>query len=154
MKLSFENQHKMREPLVLALGVVLGLFAERLRQRASQRRPPIRAPGFKPWRMSKWVRYNGVVETQGLCGDPKATVAEQTAQALAKLDAILAENALARGALISVSIYIADMATFDEMNKVYDPWLDADSKPTRACVQAQLGGGAAVEIRASAWCDA
>ena len=73
MKLSFENQHKMREPFVLALGVVLGLFAERLRQRASQRRPPIRAPGFKPWRMSKWVRYNGVVETQGLCGDPKAT---------------------------------------------------------------------------------
>ena len=97
-------------------------------------------------------RSTGCQRSRHSCGDPAASVETQTAQALAKLDMILAENALTRGALISVSIYIADMATFDEMNAVYDPWLDADSKPTRACVQAQLGGGAAVEIRASAWC--
>ena len=57
----------------------------------------------------------------------------------------------APGHLLSVQIWISDMANFEEMNGVYDPWLDADSKPTRACVQAQMGHGAAVEIRASAW---
>ena len=56
----------------------------------------------------------------------------------------------APGHLLSVQIWISDMANFEEMNGVYDPWLDADSKPTRACVQAQMGHGAAVEIRASA----
>ena len=90
----------VRDPIVLALGLVLGMFAERLlssRSGVARRPKPIRAPGIKPWRMSKYVMYNGVLETQGFCGDPKASVAEQTAQALAKLDGVLAEQGLTRG---------------------------------------------------------
>ena len=75
--------------------------------------PPIRAPGIKAWRMSKYVIYGGILRTQGLCGDftkmPSGT-AQQTAEALEKLDGILTEAGLARKNLIAITIYIADIS--------------------------------------------
>ena len=72
----------------------------------------------------------------------------------AKLDAILTDAGVTRAHLIAVTIFIADIsqANFDEMNSIYDAWIDPQSKPTRLCVQAQIGHGAAVEIRAEAAC--
>mmetsp|Transcript_21926 Transcript_21926/g.62886 ORF Transcript_21926/g.62886 Transcript_21926/m.62886 type:complete len:158 (+) Transcript_21926:98-571(+) len=119
--------------------------------------PPIRAPGIKAWRMSKYVIYGGVLRTQGLCGDfskmPSST-AQQTAEALEKLDGILNESGLARKNLIAITIYIADISpeNFEEMNQVYDKWVDPEGLPTRLCVQAKMGHNAAVEIRAEAFC--
>jgi len=119
---------------------------------------PIRAPGIKAWRMSKWVKHGGILRTQGLCGDfgkmPSST-AQQTAEALQKLDDILTDAGLGRKNLLAVTIYIADISpdNFDEMNSVYDEWVDPDGLPTRLCVQAKMGHGAAVEIRAEAYCD-
>jgi len=118
--------------------------------------PPVRAPGIKAWRMSKWVKHNGILRTQGLCGDfskmPSST-SQQTAEALEKLDGILKEAGLTRKHLIAITIYIADISpeNFEEMNKVYDAWVDPEGLPTRLCVQAKMGHGAAVEIRAEAY---
>ena len=39
------------------------------------------------------------------------------------------------------------------MNSVYDKWIDPEALPTRLCVQAKMGHGAAVEIRAEAYCE-
>ena len=117
--------------------------------------PPIRAPGIKAWRMSKYVIYGGVLRTQGLCGDfskmPSST-GQQTKEALEKLDGILSAAGLERKNLIAITIYIADISpeNFEEMNQVYDQWVDPDSLPTRLCVQAKMGHNAAVEIRAEA----
>ena len=146
-----------RDASLVAIGVVAGaLIAKRL---LSRRRPPIRAPGVKAWRMSKWVSYGGIIRTQGICGDltkcHESSTATQTAEALAKLDAILEDAGVTRGHLIAITIFIADIsqANFDEMNGVYDAWIDPNNKPTRLCVQAQIGHGAAVEIRAEAYCE-
>lgn len=117
--------------------------------------PPIRAPGIKAWRMSKYVIYGGVLRTQGLCGDfskmPSST-GQQTKEALEKLDGILSEAGLERRNLIAITIYIADISpeNFEEMNQVYDKWVDPEGLPTRLCVQARMGHNAAVEIRAEA----
>ena len=146
-----------RDASLVAIGVVAGaLIAKRM---LSRRRPPIRAPGVKAWRMSKWVSYGGIIRTQGICGDltkcHESSTATQTAEALAKLDAILEDAGVTRGHLIAITIFIADIsqANFDEMNGVYDAWIDPNNKPTRLCVQAQIGHGAAVEIRAEAYCE-
>ena len=144
-----------RDVALVAIGVCVGaVIAKRL---LSTKRP-VRAPGVKAWRMSKWVKFGGVIRTQGICGDlskcHESSTATQTKEALAKLDAILTDAGVTRAHLIAVTIFIADIsqANFDEMNSVYDAWIDPQSKPTRLCVQAQIGHGAAVEIRAEAAC--
>ena len=101
--------------------------------------------------MSKWVKHAGRIETQGLVGtDAASSIDDQTAQALAKLDAILTEAGSSRDKLLSVTIYLRDIERdFEGMNGVYDAWLGTD-KPRRACVQAKLGHSWLVEIRAQA----
>lgn len=162
----------------VAAAAVVGVLLERLRARRSHALIE-RAPGFKAWRMSKWVKHAGRIETQGLVGtDASGSIAEQTAQALAKLDAILTEAGSSKDALLSVTIYLRDIVThgvpalhcvsarrrrgkrathcgitqardYEGMNGVYDPWLGTE-KPTRACVQTKLGSTWLVEIRAQA----
>jgi enamine deaminase RidA (YjgF/YER057c/UK114 family) len=118
--------------------------------------PPIRAPGLKAWRMSKWIKHNGILRTQGLCGDfsnmPSST-AQQTREALKKLDGILKDAGITRRHLLAITIFIADIShdNFEEMNSVYDKWVDPEGLPTRLCVQAKMGHRAAVEFRAEAY---
>lgn len=120
---------------------------------------PIRAPGGKAWRMSKWVKHNGILRTQGLVGDfgkiPGSSTAQQTEEALAKLDDILQQAGVTRSHLLSVTIFIADISdkNFDEMNSVYDKWVDQKGLPTRICVEAKLGLGFEIEIQAEAYCE-
>ena len=134
----------------VAAAAVVGVLLERIRARRSYALIE-RAPGFKAWRMSKWVKHAGRIETQGLVGtDAASSIADQTAQALAKLDAILTEAGSSRDKLLSVTIYLRDIERdFEGMNGIYDAWLGTD-KPTRACVQAKLGHSWLVEIRAQA----
>lgn len=82
-----------------------------------------------------------------------SSTAQQTTEALGKLDDILKEAGLQRKNLIAITIYIADISpeNFEEMNSVYDKWVDPEGLPTRLCVQAKMGHGAAVEIRAEAY---
>jgi len=116
-----------------------------------------RAPGGKPWRMSKWVKHNGVLRTQGLVGDfdkiKSSSTAQQTAQALAKLDDILEEAGITRSHLLSVRIYLADLSddNFKAMNDVYDKWVSQDGLPVRICVQAYLGEHFEIELQAEAY---
>lgn len=139
-------------------GALLASIVQLAKQRSSKPSfaQPIRGPGIKAWRMSKWVKYGGILRTQGLCGDfskmPSST-AQQTTEALGKLDDILKEAGLQRKNLIAITIYIADISpeNFEEMNSVYDKWVDPEGLPTRLCVQAKMGHGAAVEIRAEAY---
>ena len=119
----------------VAAAAIVGVVLERIRARRSYALIE-RAPGFKAWRMSKWVKHAGRIETQGLVGtDAASSIADQTAQALANLDAILTEAGSSRDKLLSVTIYLRDIERdFEGMNGVYDSWLGTD-KPTRACVQ-------------------
>ncbi|MEN8831453.1 MAG: RidA family protein [Pacificibacter sp.] len=88
-------------------------------------------------RMSKIVKHNGVAY---LCGQVGAgdSVAEQTADCLARVDALLAEAGSDREHILQAVIWVSDMAHFAEMNAVWDAWVPAGHAPARACGEAKL----------------
>ncbi|MGO8656238.1 Rid family hydrolase, partial [Rhizobium ruizarguesonis] len=52
-----------------------------------------------------------------------------------------------RTRILSATIWLADISSFEEMNTVWDAWVPAGHAPARATVQARLAGPEfAVEI--------
>lgn len=88
-------------------------------------------------RMSKIVKHNGVVYLCGQIGDGP-TVTEQTADCLARIEALLKKAGSSPDRILQAIIWLADMADFDEMNAVWDSWVPADAAPARACGEARL----------------
>lgn len=105
-------------------------------------------------RMSKAVRHGDTVYIAGqIADDPNLDVAGQTAQVLAKVDAALAEAGTDKTNLLSATIYLADMSTFDAMNAVWDRWVARNNTPARATVEAKLARpGLKVEVSVIAAC--
>ncbi len=90
-------------------------------------------------RMSQAVACNGFVFLAGqVADDTKADVAGQTRQILAKIDRLLADAGSDKTRILSATIWLADAATFNEMNAVWDPWVPAGHTPARACVESKL----------------
>ncbi len=67
-----------------------------------------------------------------------ATIEVQTRDVLAKIDSLLAEGGSTKAKLISINVYLSNIADFAAMNSVYDTWLDKANMPTRATVEARL----------------
>jgi enamine deaminase RidA (YjgF/YER057c/UK114 family) len=88
-------------------------------------------------RMSEAVCYNGIVWVAGQVGDG-ATVALQTRDCLAQVDRILAEAGTDKTRLLSAQIWLADIATFGEMNSEWDKWVSKGNTPARATGEAKL----------------
>lgn len=88
-------------------------------------------------RMSQMVTHNGTIYLAGQVAEG-ATVAEQTAGCLAKVDALLAEAGSSKENMLQVVIWLADMADFAEMNSVWDAWVPQGHTPARACGEAKL----------------
>ena len=89
-------------------------------------------------RMSEAVAYNGIVWLAGQVGTPGASVTQQTQDCLAEVDRILAEAGTDKTRILSVQIWLADIATFGEMNAVWDAWVPAGNTPARATGEAKL----------------
>jgi len=90
-------------------------------------------------RMSRAVVFNDTVYTAGhVPDDASAGVAGQTRQILARLEATLALAGSDKAHVLSATIYLADIAAFDEMNVVWDAWVDKSNPPARATVEAKL----------------
>ncbi len=85
-------------------------------------------------RMSQAVIHNGTVYLAGQCGDG-TTVAEQTRDILAQIDELLAAAGSSKERLLSATIWLTDMATFAEMNQVWEAWVVPGSTPARATVE-------------------
>jgi enamine deaminase RidA (YjgF/YER057c/UK114 family) len=66
------------------------------------------------------------------------SVTEQTRDILSIIDSLLAEAGTDKTKLLMVNIWITDMATFAEMNAVWDSWVVQGSTPARATVEAKL----------------
>ena len=90
-------------------------------------------------RYSEVVEYNNVIYLSGVCaeGDEEG-VQEQTRVALAEIERILAEHGSDKEHILTVNIFLRNIADFDAMNEVYDKWVVAGHEPTRACVEAKL----------------
>ena len=91
-------------------------------------------------RMSKAVIHGDTVYLAGFTASKALTggVAEQTAEILSIIDGYLAKAGTDKSKLLSATIYITDMKTFGDMNKVWDGWVSAGNTPARATVEAQL----------------
>lgn len=88
-------------------------------------------------RMSKIVKHAGVVYLCGQVGDG-ANVAEQARDCLSRVDALLTQAGSSREDMLQATIWLADMADFDEMNAVWDVWVPEGHAPARACGEAKL----------------
>lgn len=88
-------------------------------------------------RMSKIVKHNGTIY---LCGQVGAgdSVAEQTADCLSRIDALLTEAGSDRTHMLHATIWLSDMADFAEMNAIWDAWVPQGHAPARACGEAKL----------------
>jgi enamine deaminase RidA (YjgF/YER057c/UK114 family) len=90
--------------------------------------------------LSRAVEYNGMVFLAGLTADDYSLdIKGQTEQVLKKIDKYLAAAGTSKSRLISAVIYINKMANKEDMNKVWQVWMDKANPPARACVEAQLG---------------
>jgi 2-iminobutanoate/2-iminopropanoate deaminase len=76
--------------------------------------------------------------------------AEQCHRVLLNLKLILEEGGSSLDSVLKVTIYMNNLAQFNELNEIYSEYFDA-SKPARACVEVSaLPKGVAVEMDAIA----
>lgn len=79
-----------------------------------------------------YVSGQVAIETDG------AGVAAQTADILAQIETLLARAGSDKSRLLSVSVWLADIGTFAQMNTVWDAWVAGINPPARATVEARL----------------
>ena len=75
------------------------------------------------------------------------STAEQTKEILNKIDSMLSTINASISHITRVQIWLNDMNDFDEMNEVYERWLENSQKPARACVGSKLAKGYKIEIQ-------
>ena len=91
-------------------------------------------------RMSKVVIHGDTVYLAGFTANKSLAggVAEQTAEILSIIDGYLAKAGTDKTKLLRATIWLSDIRTVDDMNKVWDAWVPAGASPARACVEARL----------------
>jgi enamine deaminase RidA (YjgF/YER057c/UK114 family) len=88
-------------------------------------------------RMSQIVIHNKTVYLAGQVSDEAhgKSVGEQTKDILATIDSLLKEAKTDKSRILSANIWLTDMSTFGEMNKVWDAWVVPGATPARATVE-------------------
>ena len=105
-----------------------------------------RFPGLTPTR-SRAVVHDDLVFTVAVAPDPvTASMYEQSAKALARIDESLALCGTDKSKILSAIVYITDMARKSEMNRAWDEWVDGSNPPMRACIGVDLEPPHIVEI--------
>lgn len=89
-------------------------------------------------RMSQGVVHGGLLYSAGQVDSESTDVGEQTKKVLAKIDALLAQVQSSKSQILSANIWLSDMATFDDMNRVWEQWIDPRNPPARATVETRL----------------
>ena len=90
-------------------------------------------------RMSAAVIHDGTVYLAGqVSAEPSASARGQTEQVLRKIDALLASAGTSKSKLLSATVYLSNIANYDEMNAAWDAWVDKANTPARATVETRL----------------
>jgi len=90
-------------------------------------------------RMSRAVVHGDTVYLAGhVAKEPAGSVRGQTEAILRAIDARLAAAGSDKSKLLSANIWLADIGRFEEMNAVWDAWVDPKNPPARATVEARL----------------
>lgn len=104
-------------------------------------------------RMSLVAVHGGTAYLAGIVADKRSgtSVADQTREVLEKIDGLLADAGTDKGRVFKATIWLRDIAAFDEMNSVWDKWVVQGSTPVRACVEARMAApDILVEIQVTA----
>lgn len=105
----------------------------------------VRLPGSVPTRC-RAVIHNGIATLFAVAPVQGPSTYDQTKAALAVVDKTLAEAGSSKDRILTATVFIADMAQKDEMNRAWDEWADRDNAPMRICVAAGLTGACLVEM--------
>ncbi len=90
-------------------------------------------------RMSQAVIHGNTVYLAGQVADDTAQdVSGQTRQILATIDRLLSECGTDKSRILAATLYLADIATFPQMNAAWDAWVATGHTPARATVEAKL----------------
>ncbi|SDX55141.1 RidA family protein [Litoreibacter albidus] len=88
-------------------------------------------------RMSQTVVHGDTIYLAGQVGSGDDVTA-QTKDMLSEVDRLLASVGSSKSHILSATIWMADMAQVDDMNTVWDAWIDPANPPARACVESRL----------------
>jgi enamine deaminase RidA (YjgF/YER057c/UK114 family) len=88
-------------------------------------------------RSSKIVKHRGIAYITGQVGEG-ATIQDQTAECLARVEALLIKAGSSREQMLRATIWLADMSDFDGLNEVWNAWVPEGHAPARACGEAKL----------------
>ena len=91
-------------------------------------------------RMSQVVIHGELVYTAGQVAStaPNQDVGKQTEVVLEKIDNLFSESGTNKSNLISANIWLSNINDFNDMNIVWDAWIDKSNPPVRACVESKL----------------
>jgi enamine deaminase RidA (YjgF/YER057c/UK114 family) len=90
-------------------------------------------------RMSQAVVYGKTVYLAGqVATNPVPSVEKQMRQITQTIDKLLKAAGTSKKHLLTANVWLADIRTFDQMNKVWDAWVDPNGTPARATVEAKL----------------
>ncbi len=90
-------------------------------------------------RISGAVAHGDTVYVAGtVAADPSVGVKGQTEQILKRIDELLAAAGTDKSKIVSATVWLSNMGTYDEMNSAWDAWLDKANPPARATVESRL----------------
>jgi len=90
-------------------------------------------------RFSEVAIHNGVAYLAGqVPTDDSQDAYQQTKQVLAEIDKFLAKANTNKSKLLMATVYLSNMAYYDEMNRAWDEWVAENNAPPRAAVEARL----------------
>ena len=93
-------------------------------------------------RMSKIVIHGDTVYLAGFTAATSTVKGASPSRpgSSAIIDGYLAKAGTDKSKLLKATIWLSDIRTVDEMNKVWDAWVPAGCAPARACIEALLQG--------------
>ena len=89
-------------------------------------------------RMSAAVLHDNTVYVAGQVSADAQDVKGQTELILKKIESLLAAAGSSKSKLLSATVYLADIKTYEQMNAVWDAWVDPANSPARATVETRL----------------
>jgi len=106
-------------------------------------------------RLAAAVKHSDTLYIAGQTADTESgSIEVQTKEVLAKIDALLAKGGSSKAKLLTINVYLSNIADFAAMNTVYDAWLDTANLPARATVETRLASpNLRVEMTAVAAAD-
>jgi 2-iminobutanoate/2-iminopropanoate deaminase len=112
--------------------------------------PPVAAGPYRPVvRAGEWIICSGQLGVQA--GELLEGAGAQFRQAVANLESLLVSEGASLSDVVKTTVFLTDMADFDEMNGIYLEYF-AEPRPARSAVAVvALPRGARIEIEAWAF---